>query len=362
MKKILIVGGSHSELPLVKEAKKRGLFVITTGNQKNGISHKYADKVILEDYSDKEAVLKIAKKEKIDYICFGAHDLSMISTSYVAEKLGINLFDDYDTTLKLHHKDRFKKTAQKLHLSTAKSYSFSNEKKAEEFANEFSLPFIVKPIDLGGGKGIKKVEKKEDIKEAVKNAFNFSKSKKIIIEEWFEGSLHSLSMFVKNRQIAFYYTDSEYPCKYNPYGVCLSVSTNPKFELIKKRVFEDTQKLINYLDLKDGLLHLQYLQNNDKYSLIEYTRRMPGDFYNVPVELSTGFEYSKTIIDFVSGKSPDIEQKEAKKLISRFCVEDEFIKNNSLLYNFTETTNKKGIQFFEFKNLEEFKKVFNDTV
>ena len=361
MKKILIVGGSHSELPLIQEAKKRGLFVITTGNIK-AIGHKYSDKFILEDYSNKEAILKIAKNEKIDYICFGAHDLSMISTAYVAEKLGINGFDSYETTLKLHHKDKFKQIAKKLSLSTTDSHSFENENEAIEFGYEFKLPFIVKPVDLGGGKGIKKIEKKEDIDNAIQNAFHYSKSKKIIIEEWFEGNLHSLSMFIKNKKIAFYYTDSEFPCKYNPYGVCLSISTNPKFDLIKDNILKDTKRLIDYLSLKDGLLHLQYLQNNNKYSLIEYTRRMPGDFYNVPVELATDFEYTKTILDFILGKNINIEQKDAKKLISRFCVENDFIKNSNLLYNLTQTTNKKGIQFFEFNSLEEFERVFRDTI
>ena len=62
MKKvILILNGSHSEIPLIKSAKKMGLRVITTGNNPSLIGHKYSDKFIKSDFSKKKLILNIAK-------------------------------------------------------------------------------------------------------------------------------------------------------------------------------------------------------------------------------------------------------------------------------------------------------------
>ena len=66
-KKVLILGGSHSEIPLIKSCQKLGYFVITTGNNIDGLGHKTADKYIPCDYSDKGKILEIAKGE-IGYV------------------------------------------------------------------------------------------------------------------------------------------------------------------------------------------------------------------------------------------------------------------------------------------------------
>ena len=73
-KTILILNGSHSEIPLILCAKRMGLRVITTGNIPKQIGHKYSDKYIKADFSKKELILEIAKKNNIDFIC-PAHDL-----------------------------------------------------------------------------------------------------------------------------------------------------------------------------------------------------------------------------------------------------------------------------------------------
>ncbi len=320
MKKVLIVGGSHSEIPLILSAKKKNLYVITTGNQKEGVGHRYSDECHLADYSDEKAIYKLAEKLKVDFICFGAHDLSLFSTVYTAEKLNIPFFDSYEITSVLHLKDRFKKFARENKLLTPKGFDFENLKDAVEFAFEFKLPFIVKPVDMGGGKGVSKVTERSQIKEAISKAFSFSKRKRIIIEEFFNGSLHSCSTFIKNQKVLFYYADDEYPCINNPYGVCTSTSPATDFEKVKNKLINEIEKVAELLKLKDGLLHVQYLQNNGEIKIIEYTRRMPGDLYNIPVELSTGFPYSDVIIDFCTGNLPYLYQPEQKRFVSRHCI------------------------------------------
>ena len=53
-KRLLILNGSHSDIPLIKAGKELGFYVITTGNNKNLIGNKYADEYHPEDFSDKD--------------------------------------------------------------------------------------------------------------------------------------------------------------------------------------------------------------------------------------------------------------------------------------------------------------------
>ena len=48
---------------------------------------------------------------------------------------------------------------------------------------------------------------------------------------------------------------------------------------------------------------MQCILKDDTVYIVEVCRRPPGDLYTRFVELATGFDYSKTIINFVSGKN-----------------------------------------------------------
>lgn len=363
-KKILIVGGSHSEIPLVNAAQELGLHVITTGNQSNGLAHQYSDEYHLCDYSNNEEVYQLAKKLEIDFICFGAHDLSYFSTVYTASKLGLDYFDDMKTAKILHHKDKFKKFCLENNILSPKAHSFTDEREAVFYvAHKIKLPCMVKPIDMGGGKGISKINNSDEIENAVKNAFLYSKSKVIIVEDFFEGSLHSFSTFIIDKKVKFYFEDTEIPCKNNPYGVCTSISPSVNFEYIIVKLIKETEKIINLLNLKDGLLHMQYLRNNNSISIVEFTRRLPGDMYNIPVELSTNFHYAKNIIECVMGNSLNIENNKQEKFVSRHCILgigeilfDEKIKNNivdKLIWGDSQGIQKQGIVFLEYSSYQE---------
>lgn len=381
-KKILIVGGGHSEVPLVKASKELGLYVITTGNQPHGIAHNYSDESHICNYAYNEDIYQLAKKLSIDHICFGAHDLSYFSTIYTASKLGFKNFDNMEVAEILHHKDKFKVFCENNNIRSPKAKSFCDKKIAIDYVCNIKLPCIVKPIDMGGGKGISKINNIMDIADAIENAFKYSKSKTIVVEDFFEGTLHSISIFIINKDIKFYFEDTEIPCQNNPYGVCTSISPSDNFIEIKDNLLAEIKKVINLLNLKDGLLHSQYLKNKNNFTIVEFTRRLPGDLYNIPVELATGFEYAKNIIKVAIGKSISKKSHIQKRYLSRHCIVgdgkviyDKSIKKNivdTFVLDYTKYINKQAIVFLEYYNLQEMKektkqlnqliKVENDTL
>jgi biotin carboxylase len=394
-KKLLIVGGSYGDIPIIIEAKKLGFYVITTGNNPNELGHKYSDEFHLRDFSKKEEILKLAEDLKIDAIVPSCHDLSMISSSYVAEKLSLKGFDSYETTINLHHKDRFRKIATELNLMVPKFLSFENSKEAKDSLKFFPFPCIVKPIDLGGGKGITILDNLEKVDEAIDYAFQFSKSKKIIVEEFVSGTLHSFSTFIKDQKVINYFGDNEFS-SVNPYGVSTSTSPSKNFDNVKNILIEQTQKVAEAYKLTNGLFHLQYLLDGNTISIIEFTRRMPGDWYNIPVEFSIGINHAYwTLQGFLDGDFSELQIKEQKGFYSRHCLMasgngdieglciDNSIKNNIIkeyiwIDQYDKVTDfiyqKFGLYFLKYNSLQEMNektdninklirvKIKNDTI
>ena len=76
MKKLLLVGGGHSDIPLIRSAKRLGYRVITSGNRSKDLGHSESDAYIPCDFSDPQEVLELARSLEID-----AH-VAMISLPY----------------------------------------------------------------------------------------------------------------------------------------------------------------------------------------------------------------------------------------------------------------------------------------
>lgn len=295
-KKILILNGSRSDVPLILAAKKLGFYVITSGNNPDLIGHSFSDKYICVDYSDKEAILKLAQEEKIDSICSAANDFGAITAAYVGEKLGMSGHDPYETALIVHHKNKFKKFAEKHNILTPKAYSFDDEKAALNFAKSYSGKVIIKPIDLGGGKGISVATTTNEKIASIRNAFLCSKAKHIVIEQFIEGQLHSVSTFIINQKVVAYYSNDEFPYIY-PYSVASSLGPADDVDTAINIVIQQAEKLASLLQLCDGVLHLQYISGKDRIPyIIEFTRRCPGDLYNYPIERALGFPWTEWLV------------------------------------------------------------------
>lgn len=321
MNKILILGGSHAEIPLIKSAKELGYYVVTTGNKENDLGHKYADEYIKEDFSNKEKIYDLALKLKIDAICPCANDFAAISCSYVAEKLGFTHYDDYKTSLIIHHKDKFREFSIKHHLSVPMAKSFNSSEEVLNAINTFKLPIIIKPIDLSGGKGIQKIDNLniDKVDEIVKYAFSISKAKKVVIEEFIEGTNHGLSCILINGKIQFHFCDNEH-YYINKYMVSGASTQSSVPIIVINQLIEESEKIAKILKLKNGIFHIQFIQKDNKAYIIEICRRPPGDLYIDFVKYSTGVDYPKYLIKAFSGLDiSDIEQKEST-FITRHCV------------------------------------------
>lgn len=84
-------------------------------------------------------------------------------------------------------KDMAHRLAKEAGISVPKSILFSkdNQEKAEKLIGEIGYPVFVKPLRAGSSFGITKVDKKEDLKEAMELAF--SHDELVVVEEMIEG-------------------------------------------------------------------------------------------------------------------------------------------------------------------------------
>lgn len=182
MKKILLLGGSAQQIVAIKTAQKHGFYTVLCDFLPDNPGQYEADKFYLVSTTDKEAVLKVATDEAVDGVLAYASDPAAPTAAYVAEKMGLPT-NPYQAVETLCNKDRFREFLRTNEFNTpvAKGYG---EKNVD--TSIFSLPVIVKPVDSSGSKGATVLRDWNGLDKALDFAFSFSRSHRIIVEEFIE--------------------------------------------------------------------------------------------------------------------------------------------------------------------------------
>ncbi|PHR53311.1 MAG: hypothetical protein COA44_15610 [Arcobacter sp.] len=314
MQKILILGGSHRDIPLIQASQELGYFVITLANRDEYLGHRYADKYYKIDFNDLEAVEKIYHREKVSYLIPGCGEESYLSTVTLAHKLNTGNFDPLEIAQLVHNKWKFKEFCLRHNISTPKGIYYK-----DNLANiALAFPIVVKPTNLSGGRGVQIVKNQIELSNALKESSEYSNE--IFLEEFIEGELIACSVILKNQRISysFFGADKSYLNSYlitTAYPISINTRT-------KHKLFKDIETVADKLHLKDGMFHLQIIIKNEIPYIIDVTRRIPGDLYPKLIEYCDGIEYSKAVIESYLGEkiTANLIRVHKPKKILRHCV------------------------------------------
>jgi len=290
MKKALILNISYNDVDMIQNLKKLGFYVYATGMYDELPGQAYADTYIKEDYSNQEAILKMAEELNIDSICSCCNDAGVITAAYVAEKLSLQGHDTYENAMLIHHKDKFNELLNDLNIQKAYSKNFSDKKTAIKNIGEIPFPIIIKPNDLCGGTGISKAENEKEAISAIEKAFNSSKNKNIVIEKFIEGKQYGLCTFLVNQKVSIFCSNNEFSF-INPYRVEVDLFPSDCENSIISDLITKIEKIASALKLKDGIFHIQFIINNGKAYIIEAMRRVLGNLYTLPATKLTNFDW-----------------------------------------------------------------------
>ena len=318
MKKALILGGSHRDIPLIMAAKKLGFFVITLGDRDYYIGHKFSDKNYKIDFTDLEKVSKVIEAEKIDVLIPGCGEKALLNTVILGKKYKIGNFDSLEAVNIIHDKWKFKEFCQERGINVPKGVKITSCENT--VLENISLPCIVKPLNLSGGRGVCVVKSKDELKSAVKHALEVSENNEILIEEFIDGELLACSVFVRNGRIGYSFVGKD-DVYLNKYLVSSAYPIEIKDEVLGK-LKQNVEKIIADLSLKDGPFHLQFILKDDIPYIIDVTRRIPGDLYPYLIEFSTGIRYSEAVVKAYIGDNidPTLLKEKEKKFIIRHCI------------------------------------------
>ncbi len=301
MQKVLLVDTNFSSLPIYKSLQKMGYEVHVVGANANDCLAKTSPNYHELDYSNVEKLQHLVDKNNFEYLIPGCTDKSYESCAAVRldSKVGI---DSTRVNEHINRKDLFRNMAQELSLPIPKLHA--------QDGKSHDWPLVVKPVDGFSGHGITvlKQEDKPALAKAIAFAKENSKTKEYLIEDFVDGQLFSHSAFIKKKKVKIDFIVRE-DRSVNPFVVDTSAVSVDFSQSMLVSIRENVEKIAQHLNLQDGLIHTQFIANEQNYWLIEMTRRCPGDLYSQLVTLSTQVQYTDLYAASFVGRAIEIPQE-----------------------------------------------------
>ncbi|MES5135830.1 ATP-grasp domain-containing protein [Prevotella amnii] len=317
-KRLMLLGGLSYLLPVIREAHNMGIYVITADYLPNNIAHKYSDEYCNVSIIDKEEVLKKAQSLQIDGIMSFAVDPGVVSAAYVAEKMQLPFQCSYKAATILQNKHLFRQFLTENGFNSPKAKGYNNVDEALEDVDFFSWPVIVKPVDSAGSKGVSKVERKEDLSEAISYALSEAHNGYFIIEEFLEkeGNSSGIEAYIQGEQVLCndLYDQLFDDNAVNPFTPSAEIWPSSMPLNYQCEIKEELKRLFILLNVRTGIFNVECrVSTNGKAYLMEVSPRGGGNRIAELQDMATGQSLiSAEICKAVSLPLPKIESPSYK--------------------------------------------------
>jgi len=263
----------------------------------NPVAKEIADEHVRISSLDKEKVLEFARLIKPELVISTAVDQANLTACYVSEKLNLPAPYSYQTARNVTDKVLMKKKMEACCIPTARFIYLENIK--ETGWCDLGFPLVVKPADNCGSKGVFKVGDISLLHSYLNIAFEFSRTKRVIIEEYKEGREICADCFLQEGEI---HIISIYE-KFNIYSPATVIQCFRSIRPVgispgaEKEIQKIVRQIASAFNLKNTSLFVQTIVNEDTVNVIEFGARAAGGLAYKATELATGFDAINATVD-----------------------------------------------------------------
>jgi biotin carboxylase len=164
-------------------------------------------------------------------------------------------------------------------------------------------PVVVKPCDAQGQRGVRKVADAGALAEAVAAAFDSSRSKKVLVEEFADGHEVTVNAWLEDGNVkVLAITDR---VTYNPFpalGICFQHVFPSKWAAgLAEKLRDASARLARAYGVSQGPLYIQAIVSGTDVFVVEGSCRVGGGHENRLIPLVTGVDVTDRLIDLALG-------------------------------------------------------------
>ncbi|MCM1157876.1 MAG: ATP-grasp domain-containing protein [Bacteroidales bacterium] len=312
----LVIGAGRDAIHVILLAQKQGIYVIALDGNAEAEGMQYADKAVMVDISDMDAVHKVIEEIHPDLVLPVPIGRYLITTGYVNEKFGLRGVKRRATELSTD-KYLFHSVLQEQNLRPIESFLVNSEIKPQPDAMKY--PAILKPRFGSGSREVFFVNNEEETKKVYQKIA--AGDEDFVFEEAVDGIEYGVDGVVINGKFYLVLLRKKVltPLPVRQAIASFSVIKNEKNKELWDDVNACMEKVVWTLDYDDCLVNADIIVNENGVFVIEIAPRPAGhNLQDKFIPLATGIDMEEEFIRFLLNGQANFEVQEIRCIQIRF--------------------------------------------
>lgn len=322
----LELGTNIGSVEIVKYAKSEGAYVIVTDYLpiEKSEAKQYANETAMISTQDFDKVVEFAQQKKVDGVFCGVNESNIRALNEITSRLNVPCYFTKEQWNLCQNKAEFKNLCQKFNVPVAKQYHVSSAFTAEELS-AIKYPVIVKPVDLGGSKGIHICYNESQLIEGYRDAYEKSRSHEVIIEEYITGDEISATYTFINGDCKLsmlsqmYYNQEQQGMVPLPEAY---IYPSEHLSLYMEKINSNMIKMLKSTGYKNGSIFVTGIATGTEFAFFEAGLRMAGTVPYIFVSYINGINIMHLMTEYaINGtvESQEELEKEDPTLKGNLC-------------------------------------------
>lgn len=300
MKKLIILGGNPETAVLVDTAISMGIYTIVVDPNPDAPAKKNASESHDIDGFEVDQIVQLAKELKVDAVLVGVADILVKPYKEICEKLNMHCYATKEAIEAFCSKDGFKRYCHAYNIQDIPGI-YLNETSNIDKPENIDYPLMIKPVDSGGGVGMKICRDDQDYQESIKTALKFSKKGVVLVEKYMD--CDDMAAYYTFRNGIPYISALSDRVTTKKQGdaspVCIGAVYPSKYtDLFVREMHPKLCELFKGLKIKDGILNIQFFVENNVIYAYDPGFRLQGEAPNIHLAHINGFDHRKMLINY----------------------------------------------------------------
>jgi predicted ATP-grasp superfamily ATP-dependent carboligase len=291
--KVLVLGASAVQLPLIHELRERGFYIYAVSNIAEDKACKEVDEFHLISSANFPKIKELIETENIINVFSIGSDVALRTSTKLAAHFSWANHPTPEEFENLHNKAKVREILKeqgtsKIHYKSAKEYS------SDLFDFDEHEQWVIKPVDGYGSKGIYFIEEYHDKEKYFKLALAASIDREVIVEPFIEGRQLTIEFFITNdsKLLSMMTIEKQNNVSFVPY----LYKVNDSSDYIRR-----LNHIAESLGLKTGIYNADLVETDTGLELMDIAPRLGGNhlalLYKHSFEANSVADYINYILE-----------------------------------------------------------------
>jgi len=303
-KKVVVLGTSSFQEPLIQDLKALGYFVIGIDKNSNSSGRNICDYFVNFDIADWKSCLEVAVTNKVICAISVASEIASLSSSRINRSLGLPTNKDFVHEIFVN-KLYMRRVFEFADIPIIRSQYFENGYELFDKANNLVFPLVMKPLRSAGSRGVTKVLDQIGLQYSLQEVLKYGSD--FLIEDFVEGTEISIDGIFQDG--SFLELMSSDKIRSEPPHLIDTFITFPS--MYSREILSEACKIIEKVCKTSGVrravIHSEFLINSSGIFLVEMALRGAGfNVFSRMIPQLTGINTSELLLNLALGKKISI--------------------------------------------------------